>query len=618
MLKTFVDKLLDLLSYKLFPIVVLLIAIPLAWPSVHAGWFADDLLHRTAYIDTPDAKKYHPTDAALQGPMRMYSFFDGDEEHFHKTRDLGGIPWWCSPNIRAMFWRPITALFSMLDYHLWPNSSEWMHVHSLCWFAVLVIVSALAYRSIMGPGWAAGFAVLLYVINDIHVFPIAFLANRHILIAAVFGIASFDAFIRWREQRQMVWLCVSNVLFSAALLASESGITILGYLLSYSIWIEKGTKLSRIRPLIPYFVIAILWRSLYTSLGYGVSGLELYVDPGNDPVKFAYAVVERVPMILLNLLAFPPTDIYMILSPFAVKAYWIVSVLILCCLGCLFSPYFRQCRSSLFWLSGTLLAIIPLCAALPGGRSLALVSFGMTGFLVQIIQNAVKSTNANKNFCSRRNLSMAILVGIILLRLSLGSFNFNQAGHTLQALQKGIDTISNLDVDDPELANQDVILVNPVFTIGAMYYIPIRIIARKPIPAHFRVLGSGLESIRISRIDERTIIARPRDGYMSPPRWNDGSLTSLRTYVDLVNVVKKLERLIANQDTRFTKGQEIALTGVTIQITDVTGDNRPAEAAFVFDFPLEDPSLRWLQWNKAKSRYEDFIVPNIGESVTLK
>lgn len=616
MISSFVDKSQALLSHHFFAIVFLFIAIPLAWPLIHTGWFADDLYQRVAYIDAPGAHNDPALGEPLIGPMRMYSFFDGDPDRFQQMLDYGRIPWWCSPDIRAALWRPITAYFSMLDYWLWPESSELMHVQSLVWFTLLILLSGLVYREIMGAGWAAGLAVLLYTICDIQMVPIAFLANRHILIAAVFGIGAIGAYDRWRKQGQNGWAFVSGILFACSLLASESGIAVFGYLMSYSLWIERGNYYTRIKPLIPFILMTILWRIVYSSLGYGISGVEVYVDPGTDPLQFAYAVLIRAPMILLHTLAYPPSDITPIVM--VLKLYWVLVLIVLACLGWLFFPLYRNCRLSLFWLFGALFAVVPLCSAFPGGRSLALASFGMTGFLAQILYNAVKTRNGTFHSISRRLITIIVLFGLVFLRLIVGAYNLNQGHKLLQMGQKGIERISNLDIEDPELSRQDLILVNPPITIFTWYIIPNRLLDYKPLPLHFRTLASGVESIEIKRSDNNTLIVRPSGGYMRPPNWNQVSLANLRSYTTLRNFLRYVERLFANRKDPFSLAQTIELTGVTIQISELTEDKRPAEATFIFDAALEDSSLRWLQWNNKSWQYEEFILPRVGEKVVVE
>jgi len=58
------------------------------------------------------------------------------------------------------------------------------------------------------------------------------------------------------------------------------------------------------------------------------------------------------------------------------------------------------------------------------------------------------------------------------------------------------------------------------------------------------------------------------------------------------------------------------LTGMTVEVTELIADGRPAEAAFRFDTPLEDRSLRWLEW--IEGRFRPWSPPPIGETVELR
>ena len=63
-------------------------------------------------------------------------------------------------------------------------------------------------------------------------------------------------------------------------------------------------------------------------------------------------------------------------------------------------------------------------------------------------------------------------------------------------------------------------------------------------------------------------------------------------------------------------GQKVQLTGMTVEITRMTGDNRPYEATFRFDVPLEDASLRWLQFKNGA--FIPFTPPAVGQKITLE
>ncbi len=62
-------------------------------------------------------------------------------------------------------------------------------------------------------------------------------------------------------------------------------------------------------------------------------------------------------------------------------------------------------------------------------------------------------------------------------------------------------------------------------------------------------------------------------------------------------------------------GQRVELTGMTVEITALTEKNRPAEASFEFAVPLEDPSLRWLQYKDGE--FVPYTPLPVGETITL-
>jgi len=62
-------------------------------------------------------------------------------------------------------------------------------------------------------------------------------------------------------------------------------------------------------------------------------------------------------------------------------------------------------------------------------------------------------------------------------------------------------------------------------------------------------------------------------------------------------------------------GERVVLTGMTATVTAITADGRPAEAAFRFDVPLEDASLRWLWWQDGEFR--PFTPPAVGQTLEI-
>ena len=63
------------------------------------------------------------------------------------------------------------------------------------------------------------------------------------------------------------------------------------------------------------------------------------------------------------------------------------------------------------------------------------------------------------------------------------------------------------------------------------------------------------------------------------------------------------------------QGERVELTGMTVEVTELTADGRPAEAIFRFDRELEDPMLVWLR--SRRDGLVPFVPPPVGTSVTL-
>jgi hypothetical protein len=101
------------------------------------------------------------------------------------------------------------------------------------------------------------------------------------------------------------------------------------------------------------------------------------------------------------------------------------------------------------------------------------------------------------------------------------------------------------------------------------------------------------QPVRVHRPDERTLAVRPAYGYYA---W-------------------VLDKLFRTEKHPFCVGDRVELTGMTAEITELTGDGRPAEAAFTFAVPLEDASLQWLQYEDG--RFVPFSPPAVGETAVL-
>ena len=127
-----------------------------------------------------------------------------------------------------------------------------------------------------------------------------------------------------------------------------------------------------------------------------------------------------------------------------------------------------------------------------------------------------------------------------------------------------------------------------------LYLGAIKELSGEPLPRRVSVLAPATSSMVIERPDARSLVIRPRDGY----------------------IVSKFDRVFRCAHHPMSVGERVELTGMTVEVMGLTDDGRPAEAEFRFSVPLEDSALFWLQVKDGV--FEPFIPPPIGDAVELR
>jgi hypothetical protein len=576
------------LADRRLPVGVGLLAVALCLPSLGVGWIADDQLHRLAF----HGSRYGGE--AVLSPLDLFRFLDGDPQKTIRLMDFGVLPWWTYPGVKGAFWRPLASLTHWLDYRLWPTLPGLMHAQSLLWFGLLAVAVAVLYRRFMGATWIAGLAAVFYAIDDAHGVPVAFLANRNAILATLLGVLALLAHDRRRGDGRRGGAILGPLLLAASLLSAEEGIATCAYLISYAFWLDRGSWRERCLALLPYAGVVLAWRIAWSGLGYGLADVGLYVDPLRDPGRFLTAVAQRGPVYLLAQWALPPADVLLILNRANRLLLEIVALAFLALLAVAFFPLLRRDRIARFWTCGMILAVPPICAAFPGDRLLFFVGIGAMGLLAQWLAMVFGEPGRKPTGKIRRGAAVTLGCALVFIHGILAPLALPfRAGYPVGP--KGfIEKLLFLTPMDGSLARQDLVIVNLPIALLAGYTMVVRELEGLPVPRHTRVLAHGFAPTSIHRRDERTLVVRPRDGYLA---WT-------------------AERLVRDERHPMALGERVALTGLSVEITALTADGRPAEATFRFDVPLEDPSLRWLQWTDGA--FEPFTPPAIGETVEVR
>ena len=84
---------------------VVLVAVVVYWPAVHAGFLADDV-YQIALVDGL---------LGPRSPWSLYTLFPADPQDIAAHVERGSLPWWTSPDFRFVQVRPLSSLLLALE-----------------------------------------------------------------------------------------------------------------------------------------------------------------------------------------------------------------------------------------------------------------------------------------------------------------------------------------------------------------------------------------------------------------------------------------------------------------------------------------------------------------------
>jgi len=610
------------LEHRYFPAVLAVVTVIIMLPALNAGFIQDDLFHRSKLLEPSklpeqfyDMRLSPPDSGTLPGVLRDMYAIAPTELDVKVFKDFGLLPWWTAEDFRGTNWRPLTALTHWLDYQLFPDSPALMHIHSLIWFAAVIFLVATLYRKLLGPVWIAGLAALFYMIDDSNYFPAMWIANRNLLLSLFFSVLALLMHHRWRQQKSVYAGVAVPFLLLLSLLSTEAGIATFAYLFAYALIIDRGSRRRRALSLLPSFIVIVVWRVIYNSLGYGAWGSGFIIDPGSEPLRYAWAVVKRAPVLLYGQWGCLPAEMLNLFSDYARKWNLLTAGVFLLLILIIFLPLLRKNRVALFWFIGMILCILPICATSPMNRNLLFAAIGAFGLTAQFIGGLfLKESWVPK---TRYWLVPAWIVCVTLLFI-----NIIIAGGTRIIMPKRISSIFNtfystVDVgSQPDIENKTIVVVNaphPFLFLG----LPVmRAYENKALPERTCVLAPGFVPLEITRTGEKTLLLKAQTGNILSPQ------TSREDFKPhFVYFYDEFNSLFRPKDLPFRVGERVVLSGISVEVIDVDRASQPTQVSFRFAVPLDDPSLSWLQWDWKKGgfgSYSTFKVPAASEKANIQ
>ncbi|OGP50829.1 MAG: hypothetical protein A2Y79_14085 [Deltaproteobacteria bacterium RBG_13_43_22] len=571
------------------------VAVILTLPALWVGLQFDDYSQRMTMLGFN--KTAHP---GPLGFLDVYSFLKGNRQINEFVKNIGMLPWWAPSDLRISFFRPLNALSLWIDYKLWPDWPSLMHLQSILWYAALAAAAASLYRRFMGLTVVAGLAALFFAVDYSHAMPVAWLANRHALLAAFFGILCLLSYDKWRQEGKKWHGVLCPAYLALALLSGEMAVAVGAYLFSYALFLDRqpqaGTEspsplLHRLWALWPCVIVFLSWALVYRSFGYGTHGSGMYVDPLNAPVAFAQALMTRAPLLLLG--QWSTIFLDTVGSRISEKTALIRAFIFLVLLAFILVPLIRKDRVARFWFTGMILSIVPVAAAGPSSRLLLFIGIGAMGLLAQCLILLWRNDGVLPISRFWRIPATIVVVYLVLVRLVLSPPQLSLYSYVMKPLGDPFVAAAEHVLNDPEIAQQELIMVNPSSQLSPwlIWYIGITEGKR---PAGMRVLSVTPVAVEVYRIDENSIRVHIPGGLFKGS--NDRVFRSL-------------------EEDPISINQEFQVTGMTARVTAMNKENGPEEIVYHFSVPLEDKSLKWLQWKDCG--YKDFLPPSMGQSVLL-
>lgn len=616
-------------SETIVVLIVSLGAVVVSLPALRTGLLNDDFIHRSILagpspaVDRLSERGLAPEGSGGLGHALSRLFVAvHPEENLQSLRDYGALPWWTYDGFRVAFWRPMASLTHWLDYRFFAQSPLVMHLHSILWFAAAVAGVSVLYRRITSIGssetqpgsstsrirWIAALAALLYLLDDNGYFPTLWIANRNLLISLFFGAMALVAYDRHRREQWRPGVVIAPVCLLASVLATEGGVATFAYLLAYEVSLGEGRLRRRALALAPAVGVVVLWRLAYNLQGYGANGGGFYFDPVREPLGYAVAVVLRGPFFLGGLWTGVPVDLYGWLPPVSKLLLWILLATFTVLIPVVLTPILRTNRRTRFWLIGMYVAAMPICATLPMGRAMLFIAIGAFGVVAEYI---VGWWTVDRWVPSRRwmwHVCRTVFVVFLTAHVLVAAAGRIMAPRVTARMQAKMAETQDLGPAG-SLEGQDLVVVNAPNPVSFLYDPFRRVWEGRPLPLGVRILAPGFNAVDVARTGPRRLTVRSvSDSLLDCQRGKRMDFAFFYRYLGDVR----------SREHPLRAGDRISLPRVQVEVLEVDHRGFPVEAAFEYDVPLEDPSLKWLQWDWDNDVYRAFPLPAQGNAVRLE
>jgi hypothetical protein len=452
--------------------------------------------------------------------------------------------------------------------------------------ALGLIAAGWLYRRLFPSLLWANVALLVLAIDDARGPTISWIANRNALICLVFALLVLVMHDRWRRDGWRFGLPLGIVCLALSLLSAEGGVAIGAYLAAYAVFLDRGTWWERFRTLLPYAGVVVIWVWAYRAQGFGAANSGLYVEPVRDVTAFLSAVGTFVPVLLAGAWGVPWADFWPLYPLPWLPVVWGMAVAVVGLVLALawsawrLVPDTEHGRLIGFWLVGTTLCVLPVCATFPADRLLSFAIVGSAGLFATLF------ATWHQGGAWRRFL---LAIGFVI-HVPLAGLLAPVRATTMQTVAEVMDRSHGSISSEPSITEKTLVFMSSP-SEATVSWLPFeRESQGVPRPKALRYLANNFEGVTFERLDERT----------------------LRLHTPLGVGALSQERMTRRNAKGLEVGAEITLSDLQIEIEAVNPEGWPTQVRFTFDAVLEAEKWVWLRWDHGE--WVPYRLPAVGQS----
>jgi hypothetical protein len=230
-----------------------------------------------------------------------------------------------------------------------------------------------------------------------------------------------------------------------------------------------------------------------------------------------------------------------------------------------------------YWFLASLAAIVPICAGNTEIRNLYLVGIGAYPVIAFIIVNGLFNANsvateAAKTPSKGLRYSAVFFCGIHIV---LACFFFPLEALKMDFFSHALAVNTNLEKAADGLdQNTKVFLINPPVAFLSTYLSSIHFVKGIDKPKYIRSLASGLQQIRLQRVDDYSLLMTLSSG--------------------IGNTL--FDNIFRDPRSPFHAGDSVTLSDMRVEILHVDNAGHPTSVKFEFNSALASEQLKFLVW----------------------